>query len=154
MRFAHLPKPRAAGRTAFDTTEERGAALFREHCERCPQARLRSDDPTTRVVFDAWPMRLFDEGGSIVWASDGYEKTGVTPYVHARGARVPSLRRLYKKYPYFTDGSASSLDDVVERARFGAAAFYHDAGTAPDAAALGRFDRDQQRALVAFLGLL
>jgi hypothetical protein len=61
-----------------------------------------------------------------VWAKDEYAQTGVLPYVHEKGARVPSLRRLYKKHPYFTNGSAGSIDDVLLRARFPPNGFQHD----------------------------
>ena len=53
--------------------------------------------------------------GALTWATDRRWKTGIVPYVHADGARVPALRRLYRKYPYFTNGTAA--DAVFPRHR-------------------------------------
>ncbi len=66
----------------------------------------------------------------IVWATERYEKTGVEPYVHERGVGVPSLRRLARKRPYFTNGTGDPVD-VLERARFDGDGFWHASG--PDA---------------------
>lgn len=154
MRFSHPPNPRVMNRKSFDTVEARGARVFADRCESCHQARLQSDDRQSRVGFEAWAEHIFSEAGSIVWGSDAYEKTGVVPYVHSRGTRVPSLRRLYKKYPYFTNGTAKSLGDVLDRAAFRADAFYHDASGAPEQAAFERLSDDEKRQLTAFLQLL
>jgi cytochrome c peroxidase len=88
--------------------------------------------------------------GPIVWARDSYEKTGIEPYVHPSGSRVPSLRRLYKKRPYFTNGSAADLDDVLARAGTAASGFSH-AGIDGSTPLLGARSR---AALRAFLDLL
>jgi hypothetical protein len=102
------------------------------------------------VPVDGWERSVFAERAPIVWARDGYEKTGIEPYVHEMGARPTSLRRLDKKRPYFTDGSAWTLGEVLERARWQDERFFHGGG--PDgAAALEPADRD---ALAAFLDLL
>ncbi|MGD0677789.1 MAG: hypothetical protein ABSC94_20430 [Polyangiaceae bacterium] len=45
-----------------------------------------------------------------------------------------SLRRLYKKHPHFTNGTADSIDAVLDRARFTALAFFHDSAPEPGAA--------------------
>ncbi len=74
---------------------------------------------------------MLSREGAIVWGLNEYRKTGIQPYVHELGARVPSLRRLYKKRPYFTNGSAKTLRDVLDRARFGGApGFFHDGAPA------------------------
>ena len=99
--------------------------------------------------------------GALVWGQSAYKKTGVTPYVHDLGARVPSLRRLFKKRPYFTNGSAKTLNDVLAMARFGPGqqgAFVHQSaggdaqGSGP--AADQALDQDARDALLAFLDLL
>jgi len=152
--FSHRPNPASLGRTVWDDAERRGAALFRERCASCHAARLAADDPASEVPFDRWESTILSEEAPIVWGRAGYEKTGVVPYVHPDGARPPSLRRLAKKYPYFTSGSARSLDDVLDRARFASpgagSRFFHDAAP-PGTAALGD---DDKRALRAFLELL
>ena len=65
-------------------------------------------------------------------------------------ADVPSLRRLYKKRPYFTNGSAADLEDVLRRAGFSGGLFLHG-GAADDT---GKLDSASRTALLAFLDLL
>jgi hypothetical protein len=101
------------------------------------------------VPFARWEELVLD-GGAIVWARDGYEKTGVVPYVHERGARPSSLRRLYRKRPYFTNGAARSLEHVLAMAGWADGSFFH-AG-AP--AGAERLTAGEQSALAAFLRLL
>lgn len=147
MRFSHRTNPRAARLGSFGDLEKRGASLFRDRCERCHQARTAADDASSRVPFDRWESAILN-GGAIVWASDAYEKTGIEPYVHERGARVPSLRRLYKKHPYFTNGSADTLVDVLRRARLGEPFSHH--GDADGQ----KLDDESVKAIAAFVDLL
>ena len=150
MDFTHRPSPAAWGRTQWTPLEREGAVVFRDRCESCHEARLVTDEPSTRVSFDRWEELTLSPSDAVVWAHDGYERTGVLPYVGEHGARVVSLRRLYKKHPYFTNGTARDLGDVLDRARFSSAGFFHESG--PDTArALGPGDK---RALSAFLDLL
>ena len=86
----------------------------------------------------------------MVWARGEYEKTGVEPYVHAKGTRIPSLRRITRKYPYFTDGSAQSLSEVLSAARVLDKRFFH--ARAPASAV--PLPPAEQRALGSFLELL
>lgn len=170
MAFSHRANPAALGRTSFTPLERDGARVFRDRCARCHAPVLRSDDPGSAAPFERWEALVFAPEGAIVWGRAGYEKTGVVPYVHEEGARVPSLRRLYKKRPYFTNGSAKALREVLERARFedtggratgdqrGAAAaaapgaFFHDG--APAGEGLVALDAGAIEALLAFLDLL
>jgi cytochrome c len=155
MGFTHTANPTVTGRERFDAEEQRGAALFRERCMSCHAARLQSDIPESALPFEAWPRAIFSPEGAIVWASADYRKTGVTPYVHELGTRVPSLRRAAAKWPHFTNGSADTLLDVVRRARFDAERFLHD-GSSTDQAPfdLRSFTPDEARAVTAFLELL
>lgn len=148
--LSHRPNPAVIGRTAFEPLEREGARLFRDRCEGCHAARLVADDPSTHIAFEQWEAFVLAESAPIVWGSAGYEKTGVTPYVHAQGARTPSLRRLYKKHPYFTNGSAKSIAEVLDAVRFVGADTFHAAP--PDDAA--RLDDESKRALGALLELL
>ncbi|HEV3190034.1 MAG TPA: hypothetical protein VGY54_06030, partial [Polyangiaceae bacterium] len=150
MDFTHRPNPAVAGRTQWTAREREGAALFQDKCESCHEARLVADEPTTRLPFERWEGFVMSREGPIVWAHAEYEKTGVEPYVNEKGARVVSLRRLYKKHPYFTNGSAKDLRDVLERARFAGGRFFHD-GAPQDGKAL---NAEEQAALAAFLDLL
>ncbi|WP_437630121.1 hypothetical protein [Sorangium sp. So ce854] len=170
MAFSHRTNPAVVGRAGFTALERDGARVFRDRCARCHAPVLRSDDPGSAVPFDRWEELVLAPEGAIVWGRAGHEKTGVVPYVHEQGARVPSLRRLYKKRPYFTNGSARTLRDVLERARFAApgsadasaangaakgaaaapGAFFHDG--APEG--LAALDPAAIDALLAFLDLL
>jgi hypothetical protein len=150
MDFTHRPNPATAGRTRWSDRERAGAAIFRDKCESCHEARLVTDQPSTRVPFERWEGLVMAQEGAIVWARAEYEKTGVEPYVNEKGARVISLRRLYKKHPHFTNGSANDLRDVLDRVRFAGDRFFHD-GAPEDAA---RLSGEEEAALAAFLDLL
>ena len=152
MHFSHTTNPSVVGREQFDESERRGAELFRARCTGCHAPRLQSDVAASALPFESWPGALFSRSGPIVWASAEYRKTGVTPYVHESGTRVPSLRRLYAKWPHFTNGSADTLLDVVTRVRFDEARLFHD--HAPSDPTLRSFASEEARDLVAFLELL
>jgi cytochrome c peroxidase len=152
MGFSHTTNPAVASRAGFDESEQRGAALFRDQCARCHAARLQSDVPESALPFEAWQQAIFSKAGPIVWASAEYQKTGVTPYVHESGARVPSLRRLYAKWPHFTNGSARTVADVVRGVRYDETRFFHQG--APSDPTLHSLSSDEARDLVAFLDLL
>jgi hypothetical protein len=151
MDFTHRPNPMALDHAAFSPLERAGAEAFARRCEGCHAARLVTDEPASRVDPAGWERLVLSREGPIVWGLDEYRMTGIEPYVHPRGARVPSLRRLYEKRPYFTNGAASTLADVLSRARFqGATGFFHD--RAPDGAESLR--PSESEALLAFLALL
>jgi hypothetical protein len=152
MGFTHRPNPAVVARSSFTPLERAGAEAFRDRCEGCHRAVLSADEPTSRAPFDRWEALVFSREGPIVWGSHEYKKTGALPYVHERGARVPSLRRLFKKRPYFTNGSAKTLGDLLDRIRLGGGELYHD--RAPDSAALVPLDAQEKSALLAFLELL
>jgi hypothetical protein len=148
--FTHRANPAALDHARFTDDEAAGARLFEARCAPCHAARLVADDPATRVPFARWEALILSPAGPIVWSDGAYAKTGVVPYVHPAGARAPTLRRLAKKWPYFTNGRARSLDDVLAAfAWTGAAAFHADA---PAAAA--RLTEAERAALAAFLALL
>jgi len=149
--FGHEANPVVGERRAFTDAERKGAVVFRTRCEGCHQARLVVDDPATRVAFADWERDVMSPSGAITWASDSRARTGVEPYVHADGPRVPSLRRLYRKFPYFTNGSAESITDVLARARIGAGDAFAHAG---EPAGMQSLSPDEQAALQAFLRLL
>lgn len=151
MGFTHRQNPAAAGRTSFSPLEREGAKIFEARCEGCHEARLSADDEGSRVPFERWESLIFTPAGPIVWASNEYQKTGVVPYVHERGARVPSLRRLGKKRPYLTSGAAKDLADLLTRARWSSeGGFFHDG--APEGAS--GLETREREALRAFLELL
>jgi hypothetical protein len=126
--------------------------VFRARCAGCHAARLVADDPGSELPFERWEPLVLSAAGPIVWSNAAYAKTGVEPYVNDRGARVAPLRRLYKKWPYFTSGSAGSLAELLDRFAWSPAAAYHDG--APAGAAVARLTADDKSALLAFLDLL
>lgn len=151
--FTHRANPVVRQRTAFSEAESRGAALFRDQCEVCHSARTVADDKGTAVAFEKWESHLFTANSAIVWGRSGYEKTGVKPYVHPKGARPPTLRRLYKKWPYFTNGSAKTLSAVLADVRI-AGATETDNGFDHAGGAGRALTTDERSALLAFLTLL
>jgi len=150
MGFTHAPNPAALAEGRFKPLERRGAEAFRDRCESCHRARLLADAPLSRVPFERWEGLVLSEVGPLVWASSRYARTGVRPTMHERGTRIPSLRRVLRKRPYFTNGSAPDLDTVLRRVRTTRDGFYHD--NAPtEAVAL---PPETRAALAAFLRLL
>jgi hypothetical protein len=147
--FTPAPNANSQGRSRFSRVEADGAQAFREHCQSCHAPRLLSDDAASEAPFAAWESLIFTRNAPLVWARAEYAKTGVVPYVHERGTRITSLRRLALKPRYFTNGSAAQLEDVLERFRETSAGALHDAP--PGSAALSAPTR---RALAAFLRLL
>lgn len=160
MDFTHLPNPAVTPGARFTPEQRAGAALFRRRCESCHQARLRSDDPASRQPFERWEGLVMSEEGPLTWGMAEYRKTGVEPYVHPEGARVPSLRRLYKKRPYLTNGSGQELLEVIARARWAGDGFHHDRARAAadvaggDSDAGDRLDAAEAGRVRAFLELL
>ncbi len=149
--FSHAPNPHALGQSQFSALELEGAGQFRRHCSDCHAARLISDDASSAIAFEDWERLVLRRNAPIVWARGDYAKTGILPYVHERGTRITSLRRLPLKPRYFTNGSAADLTQVVARFRLGPGGGLHDAQGAADATSL---PEPAQRALLAFLRLL
>jgi hypothetical protein len=147
--FTPAPNANSQGRSHFSRLEAQGAEAFREHCQSCHAPRLLSDDAKSEVPFAAWESLIFTRNAPLVWARADYAKTGIVPYVHERGARITSLRRLALKPRYFTNGSAPALADVLDRFRESSEGALHAAppGLPPLSAAT-------RRALLAFLQLL
>lgn len=148
--FSHAPNPNSQGRAHFTQLEAAGAAAFREHCQGCHAARLFTDDAQSTLPFEAWERLIFARNAPLVWARGDYAKTGVLPYVHERGTRITSLRRLALKPRYFTNGSAPDLESVLERFREGSGSSWHQS---QDSGLVG-LDASTRRALLAFLRLL
>lgn len=157
--FTPEPNPAVRGLEQLPADAREGAELFSRHCESCHAARLVADDPASRVPFAAWESLVLSQAGPIVWARADRQRTGVEPYVHPEGARVPSLRRLWLDRPYLTHGRARTLEDVLGGVRlFAAPAHAHDGRAARPARGPESHGRppsaDEIRALRAFLDLL
>jgi len=150
--FTHRANPAAIDHARFTALERRGARAFLERCASCHAARLIAEAPASAVPFERWEPLVLSPSGPIVWSDAAYAQTGVTPYVHPSGARVPPLRRLAKKWPYFSNGSAHGLDELLAGYAFSLTATYHAA--APADPTLVRLTSDERAALLAFLALL
>ncbi len=122
--FDHRPNPLRAQGRKLSTNALEGLAVFRERCEHCHQAVL-STRRGDSLPWEKWREWLEIEGKDLVWGAPFYTKTGIEPYVHSAGARVPSLRRVYQKYPYFTNGSSRALRDLLSRLRYKGATVWH-----------------------------
>lgn len=144
--FTPESNPAVRGRSAFTARERHGASRFERLCEACHQARTVADDPESRIPSTAWETRIFGDGG-VLWASEDRYRTGVQPYVHEEGARVPSLRRLWVKRPYLTQGGAPDVNAVLDGIRLGVDAVH--GGEGGDA-----LSSDDREALAAFLDVL
>ncbi|HET9953547.1 MAG TPA: hypothetical protein VFQ61_03535 [Polyangiaceae bacterium] len=147
---SHVANALAHGRSSFTSIEAAGAEVFARRCVGCHAARLFSDEPDSEVPFGTWSQWIFRDDGPVVWARGDYEKTAVLPYVHELGTRIPSLRRVDRKYPYFTNGSAHSLQSLLESFAWTRERSFH--ANAPAEAA--RLDPGERTALLAFLRLL
>src|SRR5262249_55572361 len=147
----HRPNPAVVGRRTWSHEERRGAEVFRDRCAACHAPRLVTDRPESAVAFADWERLVMSPAGAIVWARDTREQTGVVPDVHPDGTPTPPLRRLYRKRPYFTNGSPPALESVLARARITPAGFMHDGSAAAGGQPL---DPSERAALLAFLDLL
>jgi len=123
--FQHRPNPWNILSHKLTPKAVRGLSVFRARCEYCHQATL-STRGYESLPFADWKHWLEAEEKDLVWGAPFYTKTGIKPYVHRAGARVPSLRRVQQKYPYFTNGSSRSLRHLLSRFRYqGLTAWHH-----------------------------
>jgi hypothetical protein len=101
----------AVGRRAFTPDERRGLALFRDGCAGCHE--LVGDTTRGNLV----PARELERrllGGQVALTSARLYDVG-TPVLGKTGNNPPSLRGVWDAAPYFSDGSARSLEDVLRR---------------------------------------
>jgi mono/diheme cytochrome c family protein len=147
VRIPPEPSPYGApGRRALDREERAGLALFRDRCAGCHQLvgdSARGD----RVPARDLERRLL--AGEIALTDARLHAVG-TPILGDGGNNPPSLRGVWEAAPYFSDGSARTLEDVVRRTD-------PDAPAVHAAANAGRppaFTSSQAAALLAFLRAL
>jgi len=106
------PSPFAPpGRRALSAPERRGLALFRADCAGCHQ--LRTSTVATRAVeAKTFESRLL--AGELVLTSARRYDVG-TPVIGEGGNNPPSLRGAWAAAPYFSDGSAATLEEAIRR---------------------------------------
>jgi mono/diheme cytochrome c family protein len=141
--FVKQRAPGAVGARALDPPARRGLALFREGCAGCH--RLVGDAARGDRVPDALlEARLLS--GQVALTAAGRYDVG-TPVLGEGGNNPPSLRGVWDAAPYFSDGSARTLEDVLRRTDPDAPAVH----AAANAARRPAFSADEQAALLAFL---
>jgi hypothetical protein len=101
----------------LDPPARRGLRVFQKRCADCHQP-VTATRGGRALPFEEWEQALLTGEPELVWASPLFFKTGVTPYVDRAGTRVPSLRRIRYKYPYFTNGSSPTLHHLLQRFRY------------------------------------
>jgi hypothetical protein len=141
------PSPYVApGRHALDARQRRGLAVFRESCTGChqlvgdsargdriPRAQLESRLLTNQVALTS--PRRYAVG---------------TPVLGDGGNNPPSLRGVWDASPYFSDGSARTLDEVIRRTDPNA----HEVHAPENTTRPPAFSADERAALLAFLKAL
>lgn len=127
----------------FTPQAERGAVLFQRDCAGChePTADLRAREP---VAADRLLRHLRDR--PLSFGAPLFARSGVTPYYTSAGNRISPLLDLARGGPFFSNGSAPTLEDLLHSARPGSAAVHDQAPTGPPS-----YDADEVNALRAFL---
>jgi cytochrome c peroxidase len=127
----------------LDQPERRGLALFRDGCAGCH--RLVADTAREDRLPDAGMEARLLAGGVALTAAGRFDVG--TPVLGQGGNNPPSLRGVWAAAPYFSDGSARTLEEVLRRTDPDADRVHAAANaTRPPA-----FSPDQRAALLAFL---
>jgi hypothetical protein len=99
------------GRRALTRAERAGLALFRDRCAGCH--KLVSDSASgDRIQARELERRLLS--GEVALTDARLHAVG-TPILGDGGNNPPSLRGVWEAAPYFSDGSARTLEDVLRR---------------------------------------
>lgn len=117
IEFGHRRNPARSVGVELTELEREGLGVFRDRCSACHQPLTSTRETGRFVPFEEWDEWLTDPQTDLVWGAPLFFKTGIEPYVSDRGARAPSLRRVSRKLPYFTNGSSPTLEDVLRRFR-------------------------------------
>ncbi len=124
----------------FDTHEERGLTLFRQHCAACHKEPLFSD----------FSFRNNGLAPAIVMTDSGRARiTGDMADMYK--FKVPSLRNIAITQPYMHDGRVRTLEDAVEHYRTGV---YATVTTDPLVKDGINLTDDDKKDIVAFLKTL
>jgi mono/diheme cytochrome c family protein len=141
------PSPFVAAETrALPPEARRGLASFREHCARCHQ--LVGDS----ALGDSIASRDLERrllAGEVALTSPRLHDVG-TPVLGKTGNNPPSLRGVWDAAPYFSDGSARTLEDVLRRTDPSAEKVHAPA----NASRPPGFDAEERKALLSFLRTL
>jgi mono/diheme cytochrome c family protein len=136
----------AVGARALSSEARRGLAIFRDRCAGCHQlvgSSARGDH------LDGATLEARLLAGQVALTAPGRYAVG-TPILGEGGNNPPSLRGVWDAAPYFSDGSARTLEEALRRTDPTAAAVHAPANAARPPA----FTADEQAALLAFLRAL
>ncbi|HVV17523.1 MAG TPA: c-type cytochrome [Polyangia bacterium] len=134
------------GARGLDPEARRGLALFRDRCAGCH--RLVGDSARgDRVPEPQLEARLL--AGQVALTAADRMDVG-TPVLGDGGNNPPSLRGVWEAAPYFSDGSARTLEEALRRTDPDADAVH----AAANAARPPAFSAGDQAALLAFLRAL
>jgi hypothetical protein len=127
----------------FSASAQRGAALFWRDCARChqPTPHMAAPDMLER---DAALDRMMEH--PLAFGAARHEKTGVLPYFSEHGNRVSPLTQLGRGGPFFSNGSARTLAEVLQRTDPSQRLVH-----APENAATPIYQPDQVQDLIDFL---
>ena len=136
-----------AGRRSLDDGARRGLALFRDNCAGCHRlVRATRDARAATAPAQLEPQLL---AGQLALTSAGQYDVG-TPVIGEGGNNPPSLRGVWAAAPYFSDGSAATLEEVMRRTNPNASKVHApDNATKPPA-----FSGAQRADLLSFLRAL
>jgi mono/diheme cytochrome c family protein len=136
------------GATTLPAPARAGLVVFRARCASCH--RLVRDSRTGQPVAESELERELLRGGVALTSPQRY-RVG-PPDLTPSGNNPPSLRGVWDSGPYFSDGSAGSLADVLRRTHADPSApAVHAAANAWPAPSLSAAERE---ALLAFLRCL
>ncbi len=133
----------------FSDTALRGAKLFWRDCARCHQPSPHLATGPVLAREDALDYLI---ERPLAFGAARHEKTGVLPYFTARGNRISPLTQLGRGGPFFSNGSARTLADVLRRTHPSPALVPGHPGVhAPGNALAPFYDRAETQALIDFL---
>jgi DNA-binding beta-propeller fold protein YncE len=101
----------APARRRLTAQERRGLASFRDGCAGCHEL---VGDTTRGNLVSAGELERRLLAGQVALASPRLYDVG-TPILGKTGNNPPSLRGVWEAAPYFSDGSARTLEDVLRR---------------------------------------
>ncbi len=137
------PSPFVAfGSTALPPEARAGLAIFRRACASCHRL---SRDPQSEDALPEAELERAVLRGELALTSPGLHDVGIKR-IGPSGNNAPSLRGVWENAPYFSDGSARTLEDVLSRATLDP----HD----PAVHTAAGLPADAQAALLAFLRCL
>src|SRR6185369_1844988 len=106
------PSPYVApARRGLSADERRGLALFRDACAGCHRL-VGNSARDNRIPAAALESRL--AAGEVALTSPRRYAVG-TPVLGEGGNNPPSLRGVWDAAPYFSDGSARTLEELLAR---------------------------------------